>query len=111
MALVSRVFLSFLLTLFPASFAYFISTYYFLSIQIPLSILIHFIFLKSNLRPCAGLRTIYKTMNVVLQSFLDFACANKIARMQHTPSGTLHVSIELLSHRWNQRGSPADEYA
>lgn len=41
MALVSRVFLSFLLTLFPVSFAYFTSTYYPLSIQIPLLILIH----------------------------------------------------------------------
>lgn len=62
MALVSRVFLSFFLTLFPASFAYFNSTYYFLSIQIPLPILIHFIFLEINLRPSAGLRTIYMTL-------------------------------------------------
>lgn len=31
-------------------------------IQIPLPILIHFIFLKTNLRPSAGLHTIYKTM-------------------------------------------------
>ncbi|KAJ9490073.1 hypothetical protein VN97_g3222 [Penicillium thymicola] len=75
MALVSRGFLSFLLTSCPAFFAYFISTYYFLSIQIRLPILIHFIFSENQPSSLCWFAHDIQD-NVVLQSFLDFACAN-----------------------------------
>lgn len=96
MALVSRVSLSFLLSLFPVSFAYFISTYNFLSIRIPLLNLIHFIFLKTNLRPCAVYAHYIRQCSPAIifgfhlcqwQAELE-ALQSKIARMQQTLSGT-----------------------